>query len=354
MPKRISIDETSTSTTNGVRSTSKTPRAKPGKAWKKVGKFWVAPKEPAGGNSAWDDNQGWVTAAERATAWEIPLAVINSDTGLTTLFNEAWAAEKKGQEWSKEKFIGRLQTLPWYMEKSQAQREYWKLSKDPAQAVELQKQIKSNAETVKDAAGLMGVTLTDAQATELAHSNLQNGFSPSELQNVISGYINFSGQTDEEKIGSLFGEAGNSEDNIRDWATKNNVTISNDWVLSQVKGIASADYDVNKSRDYITNIAKQQYAGWADKITNDTSVYDLSAGYRQLVGYEFDATDSSIDLKNKWVNTAMTTMDDKGMPIGNDGLLKTMRKSDEWADVTKNKDKIYGIADDVLKRFGIR
>jgi hypothetical protein len=352
---RVSIFQTTTSTADGKKTTVKSERPKPGQAWVKgTGKnknFWVRPAAPDA-NSAWDDNSGWVTAATQATAWDIPLAVIKSDAKLEQLFNEAWAAQKRGEEWTKETFITKLQTLDWYKEKSAAQRKYYTLSRDPAQATDFAKQIGSSKASVQDAAGILGVSLTDAQADELARTSLQNGFNPSEINNLISGYISYSGQTDAEKIGSLFGTAGEAEDQIRDWAKKNNVTVANDWVLNQVRGITSQDFDVNKSRDYITNIAKQQYSAWADKLDSFNSVEDLSAGYRQLIASELKEDVSSIDLKNEYLDAAMRAVDDKGKPVGNQVFVKTLRKSDKWADA--NKDKVFGVANDILSMFGKR
>ena len=355
MADRISIFQTSTSTTNGQTTTSKTPRPKPGAAWKKgTGKnknFWVRPKAPDA-NSAWDDNKGWVTAASQATAYNIPLAIINSNGELKTLFDEAWAAQKRGEEFTQENFVTRLKATNWYKSKNEAQRKFYTLSRDPSQAAEFASQTEGAKARVRDIAGLIGSSLTEAQIDELARTNLQNGLNESELNDLISGYINYSGQTDQEKIGSLFGSAGEAEDQIRDWAKKNNVTVANDWVLNQVRGITTGDFAVDKSRDYITNIARQQYANWADKIDNFNSVEDLSAGYRQLIASELKEDINKIDLKNEFVDAAMRATDDKGKPVGNQVFIKTLRKSDKWADA--NKDKVFGVANDILSMFGKR
>jgi hypothetical protein len=355
MADKISIFQTSTSTTNGQKTTSKTPRPAPGSAWKKgTGKnknFWVKPTAPDA-NSAWDDNKGWVTAASQATAYDIPLSIINSNGELQTLFDEAWAAQKRGEEFTQENFVTRLKSTNWYKSKSEAQRKFYTLSNDSSQAAEFASQIEGAKARVKDVAGLMGSSLTDAQINELARTNLQNGLNESELNDLISGYISYSGQTDEEKIGSLFGSAGEAEDQIRDWAKKNNVTVANDWVLNQVRGITLQDFDLNKSKDYITNIAKQQYASWADKLDGFNSVEDLSAGYRQLIASELKEDVGKIDLKNKFLDSAMRATDDKGKPVSNQAFLKTLRKADEWADV--NKDKVFGVANEILSMFGKR
>jgi len=358
MADRISIYQTSTSTTDGKTTTSKTERAKPGKAWVKgTGEnknYWVKPKAP-NKDVAWDNDKGWVSKATQATAWDIPLAVINSDTGpnsLQQLFNQAWAAQKRNEEWSEEKFVTKLKILPWYKSKSEAQRKYYVSSKDPSQAEDLKAKIEANKQTVLDTAGLIGATLSDAQALEIAKLNLQNGFNPSELQNVIAGYVNFVGQTDEEKIGSLFGAAGAAEDEIRLLAKKNNVTLSEDWILGQAKAITAGQFDVNKSKDYITNIAKRQYSAWADQLDNDTTVEDLAAGFIQTYATEFRENVSNINLKNKYIETAMKSTDDKGRPIDTQSFIKTLRKTDDWANV--NKEKVLAVGQDILKTFGKR
>lgn len=353
MADKISIYETITTTTDGKKSTTQSPRPAPGKAWKKSGAFWVKPKKPSN-NVAWDDNKGWITAAAQATAWDIPLAIINSDPKLKELFNQAWAAQKVGEEWTQETFTTKLKALDWYKTKSDAQRKYYTLSKDPAQAAEFAAQIKANKATVQDVAGLLGATLTDAQAEMVAKTNLQNGFNEAELKNFLSGYITFTGQTDAEKIGSLYGVAGDTEDEIRKWAKKNNVQLAEDWILNQVRGVASGDFTVGKAKDYVTNIAKQQYEAWADKLDAFNSVEDLAAGFRQTVAKEFGEEFDNVGLDNEFVNTAMLSTGPDGKPITTQSLLKTVRKSDAWVDVPKNKDKVYGLANDILTKFGIR
>jgi hypothetical protein len=350
---------TTTTTTSGPGGTTKskttTPDPRPGKAWIKKGNKWKKPPEPKGGDYAWNDDKGWVSAASQATAWDIPLAIINSDkgkNGLQELFNKAWAAQKDNKEWTKERFITELQATKWYKTRSAPQREYYTLSKDPAQKVEFDRQIKSNTELIKDAAGKLGASLTDAQALELAKTNLQNGYNPSELNNLLVQYIGFSGKTDQEKIGSLFGLAGSNEDELRMWARDNNVTLSEDWILKEVRTIASGKYDVDKSKNYINDIARQQYAGWADKLDGVRSLKDLSLGYRNVIAREFDEDIDKIDFTNKHLDAAMKARDDKGMLINDDTLRKTLRKTDEWSNVLKNKDAIISTGRSILTKMG--
>lgn len=294
-----------------------------------------------------------VSAEELSAIYSIPLAVINSSPELKSLFDQAWAAEKAGMAWSQELFAIKLRNTDWYKTKSEAQRKYYVLANDPAQKAEFEAQVAKSKASIADSAGLLGVTLTAAQIDELAKTNLQYGLSPSELQDVLSTYITYEGKTDEEIIGSLYGNAGNYEDQIRTWAKQNGVTISNDWVINQVRGIIAGDFDTNKSKDYITGIAKQQYSAWSDKLDNATSLLDLAAGFRQTLSDEFNKPYEQIDLSDNYLKSAMTSTDDSGKPISIDALKKTVRKTNEWAEVTKNKDKVTSVANEVLSRFGM-
>jgi hypothetical protein len=353
---KISIYETVTSKTDGKTTKSKQRRPRPGAAWTEQNGFWVRAAAPSG-DFVWDDDKGWIGQAEKASQWDMPLAIIRSDTGpgsLSELFDMAWAAEKRGEEWSPEKFTNALKGTNWYKTKSEAQRKYYTLSTDPAQAADFAKQVAGSTAQVKAVAGLIGATLSDSQAEQIAKTQMQNGLNDSELRSLISGYVSFSGQTDEEKIGSLFGAAGEAEDDIRQWAKKNNITVAEDWILQQVRGITSNSFDVNKSKDYITNIAKQQYSAWADKLDAFNSVEDLAAGYRQRIATELDESIDKIDLKNPFLDKAMRSVDDKGKPVSDEFIVKDLRKTDQWASVTKNKDKIFSVANDILSTFGMR
>lgn len=294
-----------------------------------------------------------MTEAELASIYAIPLAVIQSDPELKKLFDEAWAAQKAGMEWSQQYFTVRLQSTTWYKTKSEAERKYYVLSTDPAQAAEFQKQVDATKARLGDFAGALGVSLSSSEMGQLTTSALKYGLNDSELRNTLATYISYQGKTDAEIIGSLFGEAGNYEDQIRNWAKANGVTIANDWVLNQVKGIVAGDFDTNKAKDYITNIAKLQYGAWASRLDNATSVLDLAAGYRQAIANELNQSYEMVDLSNKYLNTAMTSAGPDGQPVSIDALRETLRKTDEWANVDKNKDSVVGVANEILSRFGM-
>ena len=115
-----------------------------------------------------------------------------------------------------------------------------------------------------------------------------------------------------------------------------------------------AGWDPSKAQDSITNMAKQQYAQWADRLDATTTIDDLAQGFKNTISDEMDIDFNELDMNNKWVKNAMLAKDDKDRPINQESLRKTLRKTDDWANVSKNKEKIYGLANDILSKFGMR
>jgi hypothetical protein len=352
---------TTVTTTKGNKSTSvTTTNESPGKAWVKGAKGkWVKPPVPkkAGVDYAWDDNDGWVSKEAQAEsyrqeAYALPLAVISKDESLTTLFNQAWASMKAGTEWSKEEFLVALKSTKWYMERSEAQRKYFALSNDPSQVEEFNKQIGNERSRVAALAAQYGASMTDAQIDELTRTSLRDGLKDTDIAELIPAYINYATQDIKEVAGSLFGKAGNVEDTIRDWAKRNGTTVSDSWVLDQVRNSTKGGFDPSKAKDEITKMAKDQYSHWSDRLDGLTTLDDLAAGFKNIVSQEMDIDFTTLGMDNKWVQQAMSAKDDKGRPIVGDALRKTLYKTDEWASVKKNTDKIVATGRDILTRMG--
>jgi hypothetical protein len=259
---------------------------------------------------------------------------------------------KKGTEWSKDEFLVALKATDWYKTRSEAQRKYFALSNDPSQVEEFNKQIGNERSRVSALAAQYGATMTDAQIDELTRTSLRDGLKDTDIAELIPAYINYATQDIKEVAGSLFGKAGNVEDTIRDWARRNGTTVSDSWVLGQVRDSTKGGFDPSKAKDEITNMAKQQYSHWADKITGLTTLDDLAAGFKNVVSEEMGIDFTTLGMDNKWVKEAMKAKDDKGQPIVEDSLRKTLYKTDEWSNVIKNKEKIIGAGRDILTRMG--
>jgi len=348
------MSSTTVTTTKGNKTVSRTTtNQQPGKAWvKKKGK-WVKPKAPAG-DYAWDDNDGWVNKETAASVYAYPLAIIKSDPELDALFNEAWAAQKSGQEWTKEKFTVKLQATRWYSSKSEAERKYYVLRNDPAQVAEFNNQVNAKKQDIVSYARENGINLSEAEVNTLANDSLRLGQSEQQLSSILVDYVNYQSSDIGQAAGSLFGKAGDAEDSIRNWAKRNGIVVSDTYVLNQVRQAGKAAWDTSAAQDSITNMAKQQYSHWASQLDGITSLDDLAQGFKNTISTEMDMDFNNLDMDNQLVRNAMLAKDDRDQPINQESLRKTLRKTDDWANVSKNKEKIYGLANDILAKFGMR
>ena len=358
----MAVTETTTTTTGNTSKSTTVTKDRLGPAWiPNTGKDknknpWVKPPLPKaakGVEYAWSDTEGWVSNKAQAQAYALPLAIISKDPSLTALFNEAWASMKKGTEWSKEQFDVALKSTTWYKTKSEAQRKYYTLENDPTQAVEFNKQIGNETARVSALAAKYGASVSDSELTELAKTSLRDGLNDNQIAELIPAYINYATQDVKEIAGSLFGQAGNVEDTIRDWAKKNGVTVSDTWVLGQVRESTKGGFDPSKAKDSITLMAKDQYSHWANRLDGLTSLDDLATGFKNTISSEMDLDFNNLGMDNQWVKQAMSAKDDKGQPIDQDALRKTLYKTDEWASVTKNSNKIMNAGQALLSRMGI-
>jgi len=348
------MSSTTVTTTKGNKTVSKTTtNERPGEAWvKKKGK-WVKPAKPKG-DYAWDDQDGWVSKETAAATYAYPLAIIKSDPELDRLFNEAWAAQKKGQEWTKEKFTVKLQATNWYKNKSASEREYYTLANDPAQRAEFNNQVNAKKQEITSYAQSSGIKLSASQIDTLAKDALRLGQTEQQLSSILVDYVNYEASDVNTAAGSLFGKAGDAEDTIREWAKLNGITVSDSYVLAQVREAGKANWDISKGQDAITNMAKQQYSHWANQLDGITTLDTLAQGFKNTISSEMDIDFNNLDMSNDWVKNAMLAKDDRNQPINQEALRKTLRKTDDWANVSRNKEKIYGLADDILSKFGMR
>jgi hypothetical protein len=332
----------------------------PGQAWvlnKKKTK-WVKPPAPksyvdSSGNTvtyAWDNNKGWVSNSAQAAAWNVPLSIIKSDPELDKLFQDAWNSQKKGAEWSQAEFTVKLQATNWYKNASEAQRKYYLLSKDPAQKQEFEKQLSVSRASVEDAAAGIGATLSEDELNTIADDALRLGYSDAQLKNALAAHISYQNKSGQDVINSLYGEAGKVENDIRSTARDYGVLVSDSWVLNQVRAVESggkSDY-----KDEIIDMSKNQYSQWADKISADKSLEYLANGFKQSYANEMDVDIASLDVTHPAIQKAMAQTNGSNQPISQDDYRKQLRQTDEWSNVTKNKDNLMATGQAILKKMG--
>jgi hypothetical protein len=325
---------------------------KPGDAWilDPTGKKWIQPPKPSG-SATWNDTVGWKTKETAASEYGFALSVINSDTELTRIFNQAWTAFSTGQEWSPAKFVNAIQSSKWYTTRTEQQRIYYKAKNDPTQAVELKAKIDANKATLRTIATTLGATLTESELNTLADENLMNGWNAEQIKSNLTKYIKYS-KDPKSGFNSLVGEAGSVEDKIRDFAKSMGVEVSDSWILNSTRQAINSGNSTQVAEDFIRARSKEKYAAYADELDTAT-VADLSYNYRASMANTLELGIEEISMNDTLIKQAMAVGDGKGGKKNLFEFEQQLRQDPRWAKTKNAKESSTTVVNDVLSTFGL-
>lgn len=340
-----------------------TPPAKPGDAWKWNGKKWVKPPVPqgltstgSGKNTVWNDNEGWVTRKAAANAYGYPLAVIASDKSgsLSRIFNRAWQAELKGSAWSQQKFTAEINASTWAINRSNTTQAFDALASNPAKKAEYQAQLDKAKNDVLEFATQEGITLSGAEAAQIGKDKLRFGYSAADLSNIFGHYKHNGDKDYTDFFKRVSGTTGVGADKttILDWAKQNGVTVSDSWVGQQLSGIESNQFDVQKSKDYITGLAKLSFPAHADQIDAKNTVMDRAQTYAQKISTMLEVPYESIDLSNQHLQNALHPGED-GKPKNLTQVEQELRGTADWGNTNNAKETSNTVVNGILSKFGL-
>jgi len=309
---------------------------------------WVKPPKPAGDGYEWSDNHGWVTKASTAASFGFTTRLIQSDHSLETLFNQAWAAEKNGTEWSKEKFITALKSTDWFKSANEAGRNFAVLkATDPK---EYATQRDAREALIKDLATESGSNLVGQELRNVTLQTLQLGMSKEQIQDLLATKIEYVGKGENQR---LIGGAGDKETILREWMDSNGVNFDNDWVKNTVAKITAGDMTIGNAKDQITNLAKKTYPAHADYITSEMSTKNAGIHYQNIISQMLGVPSGEITMKNPWMKKLMGGKEENGQELTIDSAEKMIRNSDEWANSKPGTEEINDFTNKLLSQFGM-
>ena len=318
---------------------------------------WVKPKAPSGGGYHWNETKGWVSKATQAEEFGYQIGLINSDTGknsLSEVFNQAWQAELSGQAWDQSKFNNAIKKTNWYKNRTAAQRQYdiaYGTGKGSPEYTDLMHRVSQQTASVQQIAGNLGIQLSQSQINQIGHDAVRNGYTNAELNSILAkageskGIDNFYKQVSG-------GTVGTAKNDIQNWAKDNGVTISNSWLSGQLDEITRGTHDVQKSKDYITGLAKLAYPAHADYLDSKTSVMDRAQTYAQKISSMLEVPFENVDLTNQHLKNALNPGED-GKAKNVTQVEQELRGTADWAKTNNAKETVNGMVNNILNKFGL-
>lgn len=283
------------------------------------------------------------------------LSVINSDPDLLRVFNQAVA-----NTWSPERFVAEIRNTGWFRRHSDTWRQNQVLRQTDPHT--WQQRFVANRSTIAAMAASMGVVWSLKSLDAVTANYMSFGMNDAQLKQVLSRFVNF-------QKGSLTGQAGDLEDQLRQYANSMGVRLSDSYMLAQVRNVAAGTATIQNAKDAIQNIAVTAFPGYERQIKAGQTVEDLASPYKESMARILEINPSTIDAFNPTIrqalmgstpankksstgthNSGMETAPPTSMPLWQ--FEQQLRQDPRWLKTQNAEQALSGVAHKVLTDFG--
>lgn len=285
------------------------------------------------------------------------LSVINSSPELKALFNRAVAGV-----WAPDRFVAELRNTAWYRKHSDTWRQNEVLKRsDPAT---WSQRFAQNRSSIAAMASQMGVVWSSQALTNVVNSYMMFGWNDAQLKAVMGKYVNFT-------HGSFTGQAGDLEDELRQFAVANGVQVSDGWLLSNIRGISTGNLTIQQAKDRLRDYAVTAFPGWEKDLRAGKTMEDIASPYKEAMSRILEVNPAQVNIFDPTIRKALMNgaPEPKVLNSGtaNSAASKTqptstplwqfeqqLRSDPRWLKTKNAEDSVMGVAHKVLQDFGFK
>lgn len=282
------------------------------------------------------------TAAELAETYGFVESLLNSNKELKSLFQKA----VKGG-WLPDKFQAELRDTKWWKTLSKSQREFLVTQYgDPATS---RQKLDQNFIKIKQLGSQMGLRLDDKVWKDLAYQYSYNGWTDQQLRYQLGRRLDMPGT-------QRFGEAGEIQDKLSEYAYSMGIKVSDSWMDNASKTVVSGMGTQQDFESKLREQAKATYSFWAKQIDAGQSVADLASPYTQTMAQILELPPGSVNLFDPSIKKALQFRDNSGKsavkPLWQ--FENEMREDSRWRKTNNAQNSMMQIAHQVLSDFGVK
>ena len=244
------------------------------------------------------------------------------------------------------RFVAELRNTKWFKTNSDTYRQMQVLkSTDPKTYSQRLAQMESK---LRDTAGGMGATLSAKQLAQVATNAMDFGWGDSDIQNALGNYVQQMGG------GHFGGEAGKSEEELRQYAMSQGIRVSDSTITNWVRNIAVNNSTVENYKAYVQTQAQNTFAPFADQIKQGQTVADLAQPYIQQMGQTLELDPAALNIFDPTIRKAMTSVGPDGKPAMTPlwQFETNLKKDPRWLQTDNAKSSLLSAGTQVLKDFG--
>ena len=211
-------------------------------------------------------------------------------------------------------------------------------------------EISIRVESLRDQAAGFGATMSDDQLRELAVRGRRFGMNESELANALTEYVAFDS-------GNIQGSAGMAQRNIKSWAMRNGLQLTDNMVNQYTKNILRGDTtEADVLQDLRNTYLVGSFPAWSDRIQAGMDPADIAAPYKQRMARLLEVGEDEIDLNDQLLQKAMQGVGADGKPSVTPlyAFEKEVRQDPRWQQTDNAYETYTKVGTDLLKMFGFR
>lgn len=278
---------------------------------------------------------------ELAESYGFAMAVLNSNSELKRLFHKAVA-----ETWTASKFQAEVRATKWFQNHSETWRNAQILkASDPTT---YKRNVADVRRRLAMIAAELGAAVSTSNLDKIASTAYDWGWDDNQVRQHLATYVTF---TD----GRMIGQAGQWEQELRNHAAAQGVSVSDSWLKSHIRQIVAGKKTFSDAQRALDQYAISAYPHLADRIRAGETVEDIASPYMQTMATTLELNPNAVTLRDPTIRKALAWKDDKGNPT-----LRTLydfevdlRKDDRWLRTKNAQDAAMSTTNRVLRDMGL-
>lgn len=286
-----------------------------------------------------------------AANYGFALAFLNSDPEIKALFSKAVK-----NTWTPDRFVAGLRNTKWFKTHSASVRNAIIMqTSDPKSYAENVDKMTAQVKNVWGSTyGMDSVAGIDAATMrKWGETAFRMGWTSDELLDHMGSAVDFQKMLSSDKLG---GSAAEARSQLRELATNMGVDPGNNWMAQNLQRIIMGDDTMEAAQARIKDLAKSQYAAFADQIEGGKTVTEIADPYVQKMADLLELNPNDIGLKDATIQKALAGQkDDKGVLQAQNlaDFAKGVRQDTRWQYTSNAKTQVAEVGSQLLRSFGL-
>lgn len=243
---------------------------------------------------------------------------------------------------------------PWFQARDSNQQEFDLAQQDPNQQRNVETVLRLNRDKIVRWAAQRGIEIPDEELENLALDATKNKWADDQgqLELNLGVFLGTAG-----KSSDLRGTAGDFQTDLRNWARKNGIALSDDAINQYVRRLTLNQQTIDDAKQEIRETYMiGAYPAWEQQIRSGVDPDSIISPYRDKVSNLLEIPQDNLTWEDPLIQKAMQGVGEDGKPrvVPLWEYEREIRKDSRWQQ-TDNAYATYAkIGNDLLSMFGLR